>query len=141
MVYTKKHPALFIIGVIMLAIWYLAGAGMLGGYIEHLGGSKYKYMGELTSIPLYFGIISIAVGAWQWFGSHKESHFDYYSSTVAGGMFILLIAMLVRWFIAPEIAVISHSMGKVGETGKYIHDLLGLNYVVLGIVTGKGVTA
>ena len=27
-------------------------------------------------------------------------------------------------------------MGKVGETGKYIHKLLGLNYVVLGILAG-----
>ena len=136
MVYTKNNPALFIIGVVMLAIWYLSSGGMLAGYIEHLGGSKYKYLGELTSIPLYFGIISLAFGAWQWFGSHKQGNFDYYSSSVAGGMFILLIAMLVRWFVAPEVAVISSAMGKVGDTGKHIHTLLGLNYVVLGIVAG-----
>ena len=137
MVYTKKSPALFIIGVIMLAIWYAAGNGMLDGYMEHLAaGKKYKYGAELTSIPFYFGLISVVIGAWQWFGSHKEGTWDYYSSTLAGGMFILLIAMLVRWFIAPEIAVISMSMGKVGDTGKYIHKLLGLNYVVLGILTG-----
>ncbi|MEJ2142561.1 MAG: putative sulfate exporter family transporter [Gammaproteobacteria bacterium] len=137
MVYTKKSPALFIIGVIMLAIWYAAGNGMLDGYMEHLAaGKKYKYGAELTSIPLYFGLLSVVIGAWQWFGSHKEGAWDYYSSTLAGGMFILLIAMLVRWFIAPEVAVISMSMGKVGDTGKYIHKLLGLNYVVLGILTG-----
>ncbi|NOZ38507.1 MAG: putative sulfate exporter family transporter [Gammaproteobacteria bacterium] len=137
MVYTKKSPALFIIGVIMLAIWYTADSGMLAPYIEHLAaGKKYKYLSELTTIPMYFGIIAAAIGLWQWFGSHKEGHWDYYSSSIAGGMFILLIAMLVRWFVAPEIAVISMSMGKVGETGKYIHKLLGLNYVVLGIVAG-----
>ncbi len=137
MVYTKKSPALFIIGVIMLAIWYMADSGMLAPYIEHLAaGKKYKYLSELTTIPMYFGIIAAAIGLWQWFGSHKEGHWDYYSSSVAGGMFILLIAMLVRWFVAPEIAVISMSMGKVGDTGKYIHKLLGLNYVVLGIVAG-----
>jgi uncharacterized membrane protein YadS len=137
MVYTKKSPALFIIGVIMLAIWYAAGNGMLDGYMEHLAaGKKYKYGAELTSIPMYFGLISLVIGAWQWFGTHKQGTWDYYSSTLAGGMFILLIAMLVRWFIAPEVAVISMSMGKVGETGKYIHKLLGLNYVVLGILTG-----
>ena len=137
MVYTKKSPALFIIGLIMLAIWYLADSGMIAPYLEHLAaGKKYKYASELTSIPLYFGIISVVIGAWQWFGAHKEGNWDYYSSTVAGGMFILLIAMLVRWFIAPEVAVISMSMGKVGDTGKYIHKLLGLNYVVLGILTG-----
>jgi uncharacterized membrane protein YadS len=137
MVYTKKSPALFIIGVILLAIWYAADTGMLAGYIEHLAnGKKYKYTGELTTLPLYFGIISVVIGAWQWFGSHKEGHWDYYSSTIAGGMFILLIAMLVRWFVAPEVAVMSTAMGKVGETVKYIHKLLGLNYVVLGILAG-----
>ena len=136
MVYTKKHPALLIIGIVMLAIWWMADAGMLAGYIEHLGGKKYKYLGELTSMPLYFGAVATLIGAWQLFGSHSEGHWDYYSSSIAGGMFILLIAMLVRWFIAPEVAVISMGMGKVGETGKYIHKLLGLNYVVMGIVTG-----
>lgn len=137
MVYTKKSPALFIIGVIMLAIWYAAGNGMLDGYMEHLAaGKKYKYGAELMSIPMYFGLISVVIGAWQWFGNHTDGAWDYYSSTVAGGMFILLIAMLVRWFVAPEVAVISMSMGKVGETGKYIHKLLGLNYVVMGIVAG-----
>jgi len=137
MVYTKKSPALFIIGVIMLAIWFTAGNGMLDGYMEHLAaGKKYKYGAELTTIPLWFGLLSVVIGAWQWFGSHSEGAWDYYSSSVAGAMFILLIAMLVRWFIAPEVAVISMSMGKVGDTGKYIHKLLGLNYVVMGIVTG-----
>jgi len=137
MVYTKKSPALFIIGVIMLAIWYTADSGMLAPYIEHLAaGKKYKYLAELTTIPLYFGIVAAVIGLWQMLGSHTEGSWDYYSSSIAGGMFILLIAMLVRWFIAPEIAAVSTSMGKVGDTGKYIHKLLGLNYVVLGIVTG-----
>jgi uncharacterized membrane protein YadS len=136
MVYTKKTPALFVIGLIMLSIWYLADAGMLAGYIEHLGGKKYKYFNEISTIPLYFGIVAAVLGAWQWFGSHKEGGWDYYSSSIAGGMFILLIAMLVRWFVAPEVAVGSMMMGKVGDTGAYIHKLLGLNYVVMGIVTG-----
>lgn len=137
MVYTHKSPALFIIGIIMLAIWWLADSGTMAPYIEHLANGKtYKYTGELTSLPLYFGIVAVLIGAWQWFGSHTEGHWDYYSSSIAGGMFILLIAMLVRWFVAPEVAVVSTGMGKVGETGSYIHKLLGLNYVVIGILTG-----
>jgi len=137
MVYTKKSPALLIIGLIMLAIWYMGSTGMMSGYIEHLAaGKKYKYLGEINSLALYFGVIAAAFGAWQLFGSHKEGDFDYFSSTLAGGMFILLIAMLVRWFFAPEVAVVSMSMGKVGDTGKYIHKLLGLNYIVIGIVAG-----
>ena len=136
MVYTKKSPALLIIGIIMLAIWFMADSGALSGYIEHLGGKKYKYLAELTSMPLYFGMVAAAVGAWQLFGTHKEGQLDYFSSAIAGGMFILIIAMLVRWFFAPEVAVASMMMGKVGDTGKYIHKLLGLNYVVIGIVAG-----
>jgi uncharacterized membrane protein YadS len=137
MVYTKKSPALLIIGIIMLAIWYGSDTGMLSGYYEHLaGGKKYKMMGEVTTLPLYFGILSVVVGLWQLFGSHSEGDFDYYTSTLAGAMFILLIAMLVRWYVAPEVAVVSKAMGKVGDTGKYIHKLLGLNYVVIGIVAG-----
>jgi len=116
MVYTKKHPALFIIGVIMLALWYLGNAGLFEGLYEHLGAGKYKYAGEIATLPLYFGILSVVIGAWQWFGKHTEGHWDYYSSSVAGGMFILLIAMLVRWFLAPEVAVISTAMGKVSTS-------------------------
>ena len=134
MVYTKKSPALLIIGIIMLAIWYLASNDMMAPYLEHLGGKKYKYLGELTSIPLYFGIVAGAFGLWQLLGKHSEGHFDYYSSTVAGAMFILLIAMLVRWFFAPEVSWLSKMGPSFG--GKDIAAMLGLNYVVIGIVAG-----
>lgn len=137
MVYTKKTPALLIIGLIMLAIWYFAESGIMAPVIEHLAaGKEYRYTPELSTIPFYFGVVATVFGIWQWFGVHKEGHWDYYSSTIAGGMFILLITMLVRWFIAPEIAVVGTQLGEVGNTGKYIHELLGLNYVVIGIVTG-----
>ncbi|MFV1996737.1 MAG: YeiH family protein [Acidiferrobacterales bacterium] len=137
MVYTKKSSALLIIGLVMLAIWYMGSTGMMSGYIEHLAaGKKYKYLGEINTLALYFGIIAAAFGVWQLFGSHKEGQFDYFSSSIAGAMFILVIAMLVRWFLAPEVAWVSIQMGKVGDTGKYIHKLLGLNYIVIGIVAG-----
>ncbi len=136
MVYTKRNPALLIIGLIMIGIWAAAEFNLMQGYIAHLGGKKYKYASELTTIPLWFGVIAIVAGLWQLFGSHKDGNLDYYGSTIAGAMFILLIAMLVRWFIAPEVAVFSKSLGKVANTGKYWHKLLGLNYVVIGILVG-----
>ena len=136
MIYTKKSPALFFIGFVMLAIWYLASSDFLSAYINHLGGEKYKYYNELITLPLYFGIFSTIFGLLQWLGSPKEGAYDYYLSTIAGAMFILLIAMLVRWFVAPEIAVLGKSIGEIGSTGKYLHEILGLNYVVLGILVG-----
>ena len=136
MIYTRKSPALLMIGLIMMAIWYLLESGLLSGYIGHLGGTKYKYAAEVATVPLYFGIFSVVLGVWQWYGTHREGNFDYYLSTAAGAMFILLIAMLVRWFLAPEIAIASQALGEVGNTGKHLHTILGLNYVVLGILIG-----
>ena len=136
MVYTKKSSALFFIGLIMLAIWYLASSDFLSAYINHLGGEKYKYFNELITLPLYFGIFSTIFGLWQWLGTPKEGSYDYYLSTIAGVMFILLIAMLVRWFVAPEIAVLGKLIGEIGNTGKFLHEILGLNYVVIGILVG-----
>ena len=121
----------------MLAIGYGADTGLIDPVLAHLAsGKSYKYRDELTTLPLYFGVFAAVTGLWHWLGKHREGHLDYYSSTIAGGMLILFITMLVRWFIAPEIEVISVSLGEVGSTGKYAHDLFGLNYVVLDIVAG-----
>ena len=137
MIYTQKSPALLIIGLAMLSIWYSADTGLLNPLLEYLAtGKAYQYLEELKTLPLYFGMVAVITGCWHWLGTHKAGHLDYYSSTIAGGMLILFITMLIRWFIAPQIAVISVNFGEIGGTGKYIHELLGLNYVVLGIVTG-----
>ena len=135
MIYTRKSPALLMIGIIMLSIWWLTSNGTLAPVIEHLGTEK-KYAHEMTSLPLYFGLASLVLGAWVWLGRQTEGNLDYFLGTVAGSMFILLIVMIIRWFIAPEIAVLGTMAGKVGNTGKYLHELLGLNYIVIGIVTG-----
>ena len=135
MVYTHKHPALLIIGAIMLTIGIMTASGMMGGTIEYL--SLKKVAGEMEVMSLTFGAISIIVGLWHMFGRHdKGSALDFYGSAVAGAMFILLIAMVVKWFVAPEIAVVSKELGKIGDTGKYLHKLMGLNYVVIGILAG-----
>ncbi len=135
MVYTHKHPALLIIGGIMLSIGIATSYGMMNGVIEYL--HLKKVAGEMEMMSLVFGSISVIFGLWYLLGSHKKgSQLDYYGSTVAGAMFILLIAMLIKWFVAPEVAVISKSFGTIGDTGKHLHKLMGLNYVVLGILAG-----
>ncbi|MDM8561878.1 putative sulfate exporter family transporter [Candidatus Marithioploca araucensis] len=133
MVYTQKHPALFIMGVIMITLGAMAHFSLMDNIISYL--TIEKFMGEMTTLPYIFGSIAIVVGLWHLFGEHKEGHLDYYLSTVVGVIFILLIAMIVRWFVAPYIAVLSKSMGPV-MGAKYLHQVLGLNYIVLGILTG-----
>ena len=93
MVYTKKHPALLVMGVLLLLLGGLTNAGVLDGVIGYLkiGGKT----GEITSLSYIFGTMSVLVGIWHMWGKHVEGNLDYYLSTIAGGMFILLIAMLV----------------------------------------------
>ncbi len=133
MVYTKKHPALLIMGVIFIAIAYMADSGSMGDLISYLKAKK--YVGEMVGMGYAFGAVGVIVGAWHLIGTHEEGNMDYYMSAVAGGLFILLVAMLVRWYGAPLVAVISKSFGPV-MGAKYIHTVLGLNYVVLGILAG-----
>ena len=137
MVYTHRHPALLIMGFIFLAIGALAGSGMLDGVISYLGAKKYA--GEMVWLGYILGVIGIVFGAWHLWGRHEEGDLDYYSSTVAGAIFIMLVAMIIRWFVAPYVAVLSKAIGPVWGD-KYIHQVLGLNYVVLGILAGIIIT-
>jgi len=133
MVYTEKHPALLIMGIIIVTLGILADFSLMDGVISylHIG----KYLGEMTTLTYIFGGIAVLVGLWHWFGTHEEGNLDYYLSTVAGLIFILLIAMLIRWFVAPYVAVLSKSIGPI-MGAKYLHEVMGFNYIVLGILTG-----
>jgi uncharacterized membrane protein YadS len=133
MVYTKKNPALLIIGIVLLAVAYAVQNGQAAGVLEYLGNARQA--GSMVWLSYVFGAIGVVFGLWHMFGSHSEGELDYYSSSLAGAMFILLIAMLVRWVFDPAVAVWSRALGPV-IGGRFLHDVLGLNYVVLGIVSG-----
>ncbi|MFZ0791030.1 MAG: putative sulfate exporter family transporter [Chromatiaceae bacterium] len=133
MVYTQRSPALLVMGLIMLAIGASVSLGLQDGIIKYLGSDKLVW--EMTSLTYVFGAIGVVVGLWHLFGKHVEGNLDYYLSAVAGATFILLIAMLIRWYLDPLVAVWSKALGPV-MGAKYLHDVLGLNYVVLGILAG-----
>jgi uncharacterized integral membrane protein (TIGR00698 family) len=132
-VYTKRHPALLIMGLAMLAIGYLTDSGALLGTLKYLAADKNAP--EMIKLSMFFGAVASVFGLWHLFGKHTHGELDYYSGTVAGATFILFIAMLIRWFLDPWVAVMSKALGPV-LADKYLHDVMGLNYVVLGIVAG-----
>jgi len=133
MVYTQKNPAPLILGVIFLLIAVTLQMGLQEGLVEYLGLGKKT--AEMINTSYVAGIIGVVAGIWYLVGSHREGHLDYYMSTVGGVLFILVISMIIRWYVAPWVAVMSKAMGPVmGD--KYLHDVLGLNYVVLGILAG-----
>ena len=133
MIYTIKNPALLIMGIMLLMVGATINLGWQDSLISYLHMGK--SVGEITGLSYTFGTIAIVVGMWYLFGTHQEGNLDYYLSSVAGAIFIFIIAMGVRWYLAPYIAVLSKSMGPV-MGAKYLHQVLGLNYVVLGILAG-----
>lgn len=133
MVYTKKNPAPLILGVVFLLIAVTLQMGLQAGLVEYLDIGKKT--AEMINTYYVAGIIGVLVGIWYLVGTHREGHLDYYLSTVGGVLFILVIAMIIRWYVDSWVAVMSKAMGPVmGD--KHIHDVLGLNYVVLGILAG-----
>jgi len=133
MVYTKRNPAPLILGGIFLLIAVTLQMGLQEGLIAYLKIDK--HVPEMINTSYVAGILGVLAGLWYLVGTHREGNLDYYMSTVGGVLFILVIAMLIRWYAAPWVAVFSKGMGPVmGD--KYLHDVLGLNYVVLGIVAG-----
>ena len=67
MVYTKKHPALLIMGVVFIAIAYLADSGAMANLIGYLHAKK--YVGEMVGMGYAFGALGVIVGIWH-LGSH-----------------------------------------------------------------------
>jgi uncharacterized membrane protein YadS len=133
MVYTRRQPAVLIIGIALLALAYCTETGLLDGVLKYLGTGRSK--AAMTSLPYIFGTIAVVVGLWHLIGVHRAGTLDYVSSALGGALFILVIAFAVRWFADPLVAVWSRAAGPVFG-GKYIHDVFGLNYIVLGIVAG-----
>jgi hypothetical protein len=75
MVYTKKHPALLIMGIIFVAIAFMADSGNMAGLIGYLKAKK--YVAEMVGMGYAFGSIAVVIGALHLFGSHNEGNLDY----------------------------------------------------------------
>jgi hypothetical protein len=63
MVYTRKNPALLIIGIVLLAHGFLIAGGYMGGVVKYL--SLTRVVGEMTNLSYIFGTIAVVVGLWQ----------------------------------------------------------------------------
>ncbi len=132
MIYTQKSPWTLIIGVVMVAYAYLVQSNVLAPVIHFLNTGRYA--GEMNVLAYSFGGAAIVVGLWQLLARHKEGQADYYLSTVAGVMFIMLVAFIVKWGLDPLMA----KWGREAQPalGFNFASVLNLNYVVMGIIAG-----
>jgi uncharacterized membrane protein YadS len=132
MVYTKKTAWPFVIGLLMVGYAYAVQSGLMGPVLKFLNTGR--YVGEMLTLGYCFGGIALAIGLWQMFARPREGHADYYLSTIAGVMFIMLVAFIVKWGLDPLMA----KWGREAQPalGFNFASVMNLNYVVMGIVAG-----
>ena len=132
MIYTKKTPWTLILGIIMVGYAYLVKSGALEPMIKILKTAKLT--GEMVNMGYAFGAVAIVVGLWQLLAKPKEGQGDYYLSTVAGVMFIMVIAFVVKWGLDPLMSL--WGKGAAPTLGFDFSKVMNLNYVVMGILAG-----
>jgi uncharacterized membrane protein YadS len=132
MVYTQRTPWTLIMGIIMAAYAWAVQAGVLEPVIKFLGTTRLT--GEMQTLGFSFGAVAIVIGLWQLLAKPKEGQSDYFLSCVAGVIFIMLVAFVVKWGLDPL-------MGQWGRAarptlGFNFASVMNLNYVVMGILAG-----
>ena len=132
MVYTKRTIWPLVIGVIMVGYAYLVQSGNMAPLIKFLNTGRYA--GEMVTLGYAFGGVAIAAGLWHLVAAPREGQADYYFSTIAGVMFIMLVAFIVKWGLDPLMA----NWGRAAQPtlGFNFASVMNLNYVVMGILAG-----
>src|SRR5262245_66659467 len=95
MVYTRRQPAVLIMGIGLLVLAYCTETGLLDGVLSYLAASRSK--AAMTTLSYTFGIIGVVIGLWQLLAVHRRGALDYYSSALGGALVIPVIAMRSRW--------------------------------------------
>jgi uncharacterized membrane protein YadS len=132
MVYTQRTPWTLIMGVIMAAYAWAVQAGVMEPVIKFLGTGRLT--GEMQTLGFCFGAVAIVIGLWQLVAKPSEGQADYYLSCVAGVIFIMLVAFVVKWGLDPLMA----QWGRAAQPtlGFNFASVMNLNYVVMGILAG-----
>jgi uncharacterized membrane protein YadS len=132
MVYTQRTPWTLIMGIIMVAYAWAVQAGVMEPVIKFLGTGRLT--GEMQTLGFCFGAVAIVIGLWQLLAKPSEGQVDYYLSCVAGVIFIMLVAFVVKWGLDPLMA----QWGRAAQPtlGFNFASVMNLNYVVMGILAG-----
>ncbi|HDS08188.1 MAG TPA: putative sulfate exporter family transporter [Bacteroides sp.] len=133
----KSNTPLFILGGIMIVYALIASTNAL------LPLMKYLHTHKTLDLQVMMGFIC---GGLAIFGAvinlvrkPGTSIFDrFFLEPLPGILFLLLMAMAVRWYAEPFVIILSDNLAPV--IGFKIYKVLNLNYVVLGLLIGVIIT-
>jgi uncharacterized integral membrane protein (TIGR00698 family) len=125
------NKPLWIISALLLVYGALVAMGALDGMLKTFG--VHKAVDLMETMGFVGGGIGIAAALLRQSRMGKAmSNLDTFI------LFILMLAMGIRWFLEPVVMIASDALD--GALGFSIYHVLNLNYVVLGILVGIVIT-
>ncbi|CCO24120.1 YeiH family protein [Maridesulfovibrio hydrothermalis] len=133
-----NNTPVWIISAMLLMYGVLVASGALTDLLSTLKVHKaMDLMETLSFIGGGLGLATAVLRKVRW--NNKPTNFDtFVLETIPGILFIIALAMGIRWFAEPMVKIMSSSLVPV--LGFKIHKVLNLNYVVLGILVGIVIT-
>ncbi|GAU07991.1 YeiH family protein [Desulfoplanes formicivorans] len=128
----------WIMSGILLCFGLLVSSGVLTGLLTTF--KVHKAIDLMESLAFIGGGLGVITAILRQSRMDKPlGKFDVFVlETIPGVLFILSLAMGIRWFAEPLVIMMSSSLVPV--LGFKIHKVLNLNYVVLGIIVGIIIT-
>jgi len=132
------NTPVWIISGMLLIYGALVASGALTGLLTTF--KVHKAMDLMQTMSFIGGGLGIVTALLRQSRMNKPmTNFDiFFLETVPGILFIIALAMGIRWFAEPLVKMMSS--GLVPVLGFKIHKVLNLNYVVLGILVGIVIT-
>ncbi|WP_027722087.1 YeiH family protein [Maridesulfovibrio zosterae] len=133
-----SNTPVWIISAMMVIYGMLVASGTITDLLASLKVHKAADLMETMSfIGGGLGLATAVLRKARW--NSKLTNLDtFVLETIPGVLFIVALAMGIRWFAEPLVIMMSKSLVPV--LGFKIHKVLNLNYVVLGILVGIIIT-
>jgi len=132
------NTPVWIISGILLIYGILVSSGALTGLLTTF--KVHKAMDLMQTMSFFgggLGLVTAMMRKARW--NKPMTNFDtFVLETIPGVLFIIVLAMGIRWFAEPTIKLMSSALVPV--LGFKLHKVLNLNYVVLGILVGIIIT-
>ncbi|WP_243547295.1 YeiH family protein [Pseudodesulfovibrio tunisiensis] len=129
-------------------LWILSGLLLLYGILVYSGMFEqlfktlhvHKQVDLMEAMSFILGGVGVVTALMRGGRMNKpQTKLDIFVlETIPGILFIIVLAMGIRWFAEPLVTIMSDSLVPV--LGFKIHKVLNLNYVVLGIIVGIVIT-
>lgn len=133
----KSNMPLFIIGGIMIVYALIANTNALLPLMKYL--HTHKTMDLQISMGFICGGLALFGAMLNAVRKPGSSIFDrFFMEPLPGILFLLLMAMFIRWYAEPLVIIMSKNLDSV--LGFNIYKVLNLNYVVLGLLVGVIIT-